>query len=97
MAPSQDSHFDFRSMPPRWSNWKQLLVIWGGSSLVVLILLVLTWNVFFKYVPPGMHLVVIAKNGDVLDPGEVLAKPGQKGILKDVLGEGWHFITPIVY
>jgi hypothetical protein len=84
-------------MPPRWSNWKQLLVIWGGSSLVVLILLVLTWNVFFKYVPPGMHLVVIAKNGDALDPGEVLAKPGQKGILKDVLGEGWHFITPIVY
>ncbi len=29
--------------------------------------------------------------------GEVLAKDGQKGIRREVLGEGFHFVMPIVY
>src|SRR5262249_12223211 len=48
------------------------------------------------YVPPGHMLVVVAKNGADLDPGHVLARPGQKGIQREVRGEGWHFIVPIV-
>jgi hypothetical protein len=62
-----------------------------------LVVLALTWNAFFKYVPAGKHLVVISKNGASLDEGEMLAKPGQKGVLRDVRGEGWHYVTPIVY
>ena len=98
MAPSHDSaNVDFSAMPPRSGSWKRLLVVGGGLCLAVCVMFMLIWSIFFKYVPAGTHLVVVAKNGDPLDHGEVLAKPGQKGILKDVLGEGWHFIMPVVY
>jgi hypothetical protein len=79
------------------ANWKRHAAVWGSVLLIVLVCFLLAWNTFFKYVPPGKHLVVIAKNGAPLDPGEVLAGPGQKGIQKEVMGEGWHYITPIVY
>jgi hypothetical protein len=49
----------------------------------------------FHYVPPGKVLVVITKTGDDLQPGQLLAKPGQKGIQEAVLGEGRHFILPV--
>src|SRR5262249_46996425 len=48
-------------------------------------------------VPPGHLMVVIAKNGDDLKPGQVLADEGQKGIQREVLGEGWHYVTPVIY
>ena len=70
----------------------------GRAWLVcALIFIALTWNAFFVYVRPGEHLVVTAKDGEPLTPGHVLAEAGQKGIQRDVLGEGWHFILPIVY
>ena len=69
----------------------------GGIALTVLVVGLLVWNVFYKYVPAGKHLVIMAKNGTALDPGEVLARPGQKGIQAEVKGEGWHFIMPIAY
>ena len=62
-----------------------------------LLFVVLTWNAFFVYVRPGEHLIKIAKDGKPLTPGHVLAEAGQKGILREVLGEGWHFVLPIVY
>jgi len=64
---------------------------------VALVVILLTWNAFFVYVPAGKHLVTIAKNGQPLSEGEVLAEDGQKGIQKAVKGEGWHFVLPIVY
>jgi hypothetical protein len=97
MRADEPTNFDFSSIPSRWKNWKWTLMAWGGLGLIVLLVLLATWSVFFKYVPPGHHLVIVAKNGDPLDPGEVLASPGQKGIQREVLGEGWHYITPIVY
>jgi hypothetical protein len=78
-------------------RWKRFAIVGGALFVVALIGFLLVWNTFFKYVPPGKHLVIIAKNGAPLDPGEVLAKTGQKGIQREVLGEGWHFIMPIVY
>jgi hypothetical protein len=66
--------------------------------LVLLVLLgSLLWHTFFHYVPPGKMLVIISKNGDELGPDQVLAKEGQKGIQEKVLGEGWHYVTPILY
>jgi len=81
-----------------WAKyWRRRLLVWGIIALVLLVGFLLTWNEFFVYVPAGKHLVVIAKDGDPLPPGYVLAEPGQKGILRAVQGEGWHFVMPIVY
>jgi len=64
---------------------------------IVLITVTITFNTFFIYVPPGKMLIITAKGGEELPAGEVLAKPGQKGILEDVYGEGLHFVMPVVY
>jgi hypothetical protein len=77
--------------------WKRLAVIWGVGAVLVLIVLLITWNSFFSYVPPGKHLVIISKDGEPLPADQVLAEKGQKGVQREVLGEGWHFIMPIVY
>ncbi len=77
--------------------WKRLAIIWGVAAVIVLIVLLITWNSFFTYVPPGKHLVIIDKDGQPLPPGQVLAEKGQKGVQRNVLGEGWHFIMPIAY
>ena len=87
----------FEINPPRFRNWGRWLAIFGGAALIALTLFFMFWNAFWEYVPPGMHLIVIAKDGEPLPPGQVLAEPGQKGIQREVLGEGWHFILPIVY
>lgn len=78
-------------------RWKRLLVGWGVLAVVLLALLLILWNAFFTYVPPGRHLVVTARDGAPLPAGHVLAEHGQKGILREVLGEGWHFVLPIAY
>ncbi len=76
---------------------KRLAAAVGVLSLFGLIVLVSAWNMVFHYVEPDELLVVISKTGDELAQGELLAKPGQKGPLEDVLGEGRHFITPVLY
>ncbi len=77
--------------------WRRRLIIWGILAAAIMIALLMTWNEFFVYVPPGKHLVIISKEGAALPAGQVLAEPGQKGILREVKGEGWHFVMPIVY
>lgn len=67
------------------------------SALMVLVCGTIVYNTFLVYVPPGHMLILTAKNGDEMAPGQILAKPGQKGILEDVLGEGLHFVMPIIY
>lgn len=79
---------------PGVPRWLILLPLAAGGALVVL---VLTWNVFFHYVPPGRMLVIVAKNGTPLPAGQVLAEPGQQGVRREVLGEGWHFVWPVAY
>ncbi len=83
--------------PRRIARWQLLLAFWGGLAIAVLVAFLATWTTFFTYVPPGEHLVVIAKDGGPLPPGHVLAQPGQKGPLEEVLAEGWHFVMPIAY
>ncbi len=90
-----DDYPDFRM--PRRNPLQRLALAIGLPLLAAFAFVVITWNAFFKYVPPGKILVVVAKNGTELPPGEVLADPGQKGVLRQVLGEGWHFVMPVVY
>jgi hypothetical protein len=95
MSESIDSLTSFKFQTLR--QWRRTLIVWAVLVLVALIFIALTWNAFFTYVRPGYHLVITAKDGKPLTPGHVLAEPGQKGIQREVLGEGWHFVLPIVY
>jgi len=46
-------------------------------------------------VPPGHMAIVTAKAGKPLPPGEILAGPKEKGVRKEPLPEGRHFLDPI--
>src|SRR4051794_37555085 len=76
---------------------KRWALIIGVPAVVLLVLFLMLWNVFFHYVKPGHMLVITAKNGTPLDVNRILARPGEQGIQEEVLGEGWHFVMPIVY
>lgn len=77
----------------------------GKAILAVFILVVLlaavwaVWEFGFCrfYVGPGQMAIITAKTGAALAPGQILAKPGQKGVLEDVLGEGRYFLNPYLY
>jgi F0F1-type ATP synthase membrane subunit b/b' len=73
------------------------LMIVGFVFLAALVALIVTWRTFFKYVPPGYHLVVTSNFGKLLPPGHVVAEEGEQGVLREVMGEGWHFVMPITY
>ena len=77
------------------------LEVAGGTILfiavVTVVVLVMAWTTLFKYVQPGEMLVITAKSGKDKPPDQILAKAGEKGILEDVLGEGRHFVWPILY
>jgi len=89
--------FDIRTRFSGVRQWRRRAIVAGVLLLGALIALLTTWNAFFVYVPPGQHLVIIAKDGRPLNQGQVLAEAGEKGIQREVKGEGWHFVLPIVY
>jgi len=55
------------------------------------------WGFCRFYVPADHMAVIIAKDGDSLEPDQILARKGQKGVQEDVLGEGRHFLNPYLY
>ncbi|MBF0410024.1 MAG: hypothetical protein HQM10_21955 [Candidatus Riflebacteria bacterium] len=57
----------------------------------------LLYRTFIVFVPPGQMLVLNTQSGDEMAPGQLLAKPGQKGVQEEVLGEGMHFVMPLMY
>src|SRR4051812_15586368 len=77
--------------------WKRLGLLIGVPLVAALVLFLILWNTFFRYVPPGKMLVVVSKHGTPLPAGQILADEGQQGIQRRVLGEGWHFVMPISY
>jgi hypothetical protein len=76
-------------------RFKALLIGGGILVVVVFVAFLLTWNAFFKYVPPGKHLVITVKSGKPLPAGHILAEEGEQGVQRKVLGEGWHFVMPV--
>lgn len=85
--------------PSAQERWQRLAMRIAIPTLGVLLLLVLLWNIFFVYVPPGHMLVIVAKQGKPLDAasGRVLAEEDEQGAQRHVLGEGYHFVWPIIY
>jgi hypothetical protein len=55
------------------------------------------WGFCRFYIEPDQMAVVIAKTGKPLPPGQILASKGQQGVQEDVLGEGRHFLNPVLY
>ncbi|MDF7798903.1 SPFH domain-containing protein [Pontiellaceae bacterium B1224] len=55
------------------------------------------WGFCRFYVGPNEMAIITAKNGAPLEPGQILARDGQKGIRETPLGEGRHFLNPIFY
>lgn len=96
MATSRNSD-SYSFALPSGPRLKRLALVIAVPLLALLILFLIMWNTFFKYVPPGHMLVVISKSGAPLESGQVLAGDGQKGVQRKVHGEGWHFVMPIVY
>jgi hypothetical protein len=80
----------------RW-RWNAILGVAALGLAFFLVFTLTLWHTFFTYVPPSKMLIVTSKNGDDMAEGQVLAQEGQKGIQEKVLGEGWHYLTPILY
>ena len=64
-----------------------VLLAWGGYQ----------WFFCRFFVPAGFMAVVTAKSGSEPKPGEILVERGQKGIWKEVLSEGRHFLDPVLH
>lgn len=74
--------------------------IFGIMAIVGAIALawfVWVWGFCRFYVGPNQMAVITSKIGKQLPPGQILAEKGQKGIWREVLGEGRHFLNPILY
>ena len=65
--------------------------------IIVGIWLLWQWGFCRFYIDPNEMAVITAKDGDPLPPGQILARKGQKGVQEEVLGEGRHFLNPIMY
>ena len=55
------------------------------------------WVVENTVVPSNKMLIVIAKTGKEMPAGQIIAEPGQKGVLLEPLGPGRHFVNPFLY
>ncbi|MGB3213126.1 MAG: SPFH domain-containing protein [Desulforhopalus sp.] len=71
--------------------------ILAGILILVIAECVWLWGFCRFYVGPNEMAIVTAKNGDPLEPGQILARDGQKGIQAETLGEGRHFLNPVFY
>ena len=86
------------TMSPTGSHTRSLI-----TSVVVLVVLALAaylgylWLFCRFYVPPGHMAVVTAKSGRAPAPGTILVERGEKGIWREVLAEGRHFLDPFLY
>ena len=81
-------------------NKKGNVIVFFILGLVILAVLfygVWMWGFCRFYVPPDHMAVIIAKSGKPLPPGNILAERGEKGVWKDVLGEGRYFLNPVFF
>ena len=78
---------------------KKSMIAAAAGLLAVLIFAcgVYLWFFCRFYVPAGYMAVVTAKSGSNPRPGEILVERGQKGIWKEVLAEGRHFLDPVLH
>ncbi len=74
-----------------------------GGALVLLLAYMFVYEGFWVWVventvvPSDKMLIVIAKTGREMPAGQIIAEPGQKGVLLEPLGPGRHFVNPFLY
>jgi hypothetical protein len=77
------------------------IIFWSAIFLVLgyLVLYQGIWVWVFENtdVPPDKMLVLVAKTGKEMPAGQIIAGPGEKGVLLEPLGTGRHFINPFFY
>lgn len=78
---------------------KKPLIISGLFLSAMLFSLFIIYQWFFCrfYVHPGYMAIITAQTGDAPPPNSILVERGQKGIWRDVLPEGRHFLNPMIY
>ena len=78
---------------------KKNIIIIVSSVLILLLagLVIYFWCFCRFYVPAGYMAVVTAKTGSQPKPGTILVEKGEKGIWREVLTEGRHFLDPVMY
>ncbi|MBR4222881.1 MAG: hypothetical protein IKR81_17100 [Victivallales bacterium] len=79
---------------------KNILAAGFGSVFAVVFLLIvilIIWDSYRIYVPSGSMAIVTAKSGKEPAPGTILVERGEKGIWREVLPEGRHFLNPVKY
>jgi hypothetical protein len=74
---------------------KNIKMILGISVILILAEMFWLWGFCRFYVGPNQMAIITAKTGDPLEPGQILAREGQKGIREETLGEGRHFLNPV--
>ncbi|MBN2163554.1 MAG: hypothetical protein JXR25_16370 [Pontiellaceae bacterium] len=72
-------------------------IILGVAAVLGALEIMWLWGFCRFYVGPNQMAIITAKNGEALEPGQILARKGQKGIWEEPLGEGRHFLNPIFY
>lgn len=72
-------------------------VLVGVGAVLAAIFLGWVWFGWRVYVPEGQMAIVTAKTGTQLPPGAILAEEGQKGVRREPLTEGRHFLNPITH
>ena len=70
---------------------------WQSLLFLAALEFIWLWGFCRFYVGPNEMAIITAKNGEPLEPGQILAREGQKGIREEPLGEGRHFLNPIFY
>ena len=74
---------------------KNLSALFIPLAAALLLGVVFIWGFCRIQVPAGHMAIVTAKTGRPLPPGEILAAPGEKGVRRDPLPEGRHFLNPV--
>ncbi|MDD4101272.1 MAG: SPFH domain-containing protein [Kiritimatiellae bacterium] len=74
---------------------KKLTALFAPLVAVLLLGIFFLWGFCRIQVPAGYMAIVTAKTGRPLPPGEILAAPGEKGVQRDPLPEGRHFLNPV--
>ena len=76
---------------------KPIKIVLGTFIVLLLAEFFWLWGFCRFYVGPNEMAIITAKNGDPLEPGQILARDDQKGIRAETLSEGRHFLNPIFY
>ena len=86
-----------KKMKFKFSAVKIAAVLLTAAAGIAVLWGIYLWCFCRIYVPAGMMAVVTAKSGKAPAAGTILVEKGEKGIWKEVLGEGRYFLDPVMH